>query len=134
MARVRNHRRFRGASRTRGKTIPTVVPADRPAESAVCPICDRALVPGPSVDRHHWRPASHGGRDSSLIHVVCHRMIHRLFSEADLAAGYDSAAALREHPDMRRFRQWIGRQPDTYVDWPRTPKGGQTRSRSRRHR
>ena len=119
---------------TRRQTFPHPAPEPSSGEAARCPICDRPLVPGPSVDRHHWQPSSRGGRDSSPVHVVCHRMIHRLFSEADLATAYASADALRAHPDMRHFIDWVRRQPDTYVDWPRVPKGSQTRRPSRGRR
>ena len=116
-------------------SLPDTAPRDPAAgEQDRCPICDRALVPGPSVNRHHWRPLSRGGRDSSAIHVICHRMIHRLFTERDLATAYATAAALRAHPEMRRFIDWVRGQPATYVDWPRSPKGGQKGRRSRGRR
>ncbi len=87
-----------------------------------CPLCGRPLLEGPSIDRHHWRPRKHGGRDWSWLHKVCHRMIHRRFSEAELAAGHDSAAALAADPDIARFVRWVRRKPADYVDWPRQPR------------
>ena len=100
---------------------------------ACCPICQRPLIDGPSIDRHHWVPSSHGGRDSAVLHRICHRMIHRLFSEADLAKTYSTAEAILNHPDMQRFVAWVRRQPPEYVGWPRVPRG-QGRRPARRGR
>ena len=89
-----------------------------------CPLCGREMVPGAGLDRHHWVPRSAGGRDWGWVHMVCHRMVHRIFSDAELAASYSDAAALRAHPEMARFIKWVRRKPATYVDWPRSPRGG----------
>ena len=96
---------------------------DSSAAPGRCPICNRPLVDGPSVDRHHWIPLSHGGRDAATLHRICHRMIHRLFTETDLARTYTSAEAILAHPDMQRFVAWVRRQPAEYVGWPRVPRG-----------
>lgn len=79
------------------------------------------MIPGPSVDRHHWTPRSHGGREAAPLHRVCHRMLHRLFSRAELATRYDTPEAVRDHPDVRKFIQWVRKQPADYVDWPEAP-------------
>ena len=88
----------------------------------LCPICDRPLVDGPSVDLHHWVPRSRGGRGADRLHVVCHRMIHRVFDEAALATVYSAPASIRGHPEMARFIAWVRKRPPDYVDWPRRPR------------
>jgi len=107
------------------------------AGAGICPLCGRPLIPGPSVDRHHWVPRSKGGGSGSLLHVICHRMIHRLFDEVTLARDRNTPEALRTHPDMARFLAWVRRQPPEYVDWPeRSGRHGRNnpgrRSRARR--
>lgn len=82
------------------------------------------MVAGPSLDRHHWMPRAEGGRDRAWVHVVCHRMIHRLFSDGDLAGPLADPAALRAHPAMQKFIAWVRRKPADYVDWPRTARNG----------
>ena len=84
-----------------------------------CPLCGRPMVPGPSVDRHHWVPRTEGGRTAEAMHRVCHRMIHRVLDERSLARAYASAEALRAHPDIARFIQWVQKKPADYVDWPK---------------
>ncbi len=77
------------------------------------------MIDGPSVDRHHWVPRTKGGREMETLHLICHRMIHRVFSEKELATRYSDPAAILEHPDIQRFVAWVRRQPAEYVDWPR---------------
>jgi hypothetical protein len=90
-----------------------------PKDLGPCPVCGRAMVAEPSVDRHHWVPKSAGGRETEAIHVVCHRMIHRVFNARDLAADYAEPEAVRAHPEIARFVAWVRRKPAGYVDWPR---------------
>ncbi len=94
----------------------------KPKSLGACPICGRDMIDGPSVDRHHWVPRTKGGREMELLHLICHRMIHRLFSEKELATTYSDPAAILKHPDIQRFVAWVRRQPPEYVDWPRKPR------------
>ena len=87
-----------------------------------CPVCGRDMVDGPSVDRHHWVPRTEGGCETGYLHLICHRMIHRVFDEKQLATAYAEPSAVRSHPEIRRFVAWVRRQPLEYVDWPRKPR------------
>lgn len=80
------------------------------------------MIDGPSVDRHHWVPKSEGGRETDAIHLVCHRMVHRVFGERELATAYADPAAVRDHPEIARFVAWVRKQPPEYVDWPKDPR------------
>lgn len=87
-----------------------------------CAICGRTMIDGASVDRHHWVPRTHGGREAATLHLICHRMIHRVFSEAELARTHGDAESIRGHPEMAKFIRWVRRKPADYVDWPRAPR------------
>lgn len=91
-------------------------------QQQTCPICDRPLVPGPSVDAHHWVPKSEGGTETAVLHRVCHRMLHRLFTERELATLYDTPERLRDHPDVAKFIKWVRKKPADFVDWPKRPR------------
>lgn len=84
-----------------------------------CPLCGRPLVPGPSVDEHHWIPKSEGGRVTSTIHKVCHRALHARFSERELATLYATPEAVLADPEMARFVRWVRKRPPEYLDWPK---------------
>ena len=70
----------------------------------------------------------------SYIHVVCRRMLHRTFSESDLANGYLTPEALREHPEIENFIRWVRRKPREFIDHVRAPRGRDKRRPHRRRR
>lgn len=89
-----------------------------------CALCDREI--GKRVEMHHLIPKSQGGRVTIPLHPICHRKIHALFNEKELARDFATIAALRENEDIRRFVSWLrGKPPDFHR---RTaPKGGRRR-------
>jgi hypothetical protein len=92
-----------------------------------CPICGRTMIDGPTVDRHHWVPKSEGGTDVAVVHLICHRMIHRVLSDRELADAYDTVEKLAAHPEIAKFVKWVRKRPPDYVDWPRTRRGRKRR-------
>ncbi|MEZ5657144.1 MAG: HNH endonuclease signature motif containing protein [Burkholderiaceae bacterium] len=84
-----------------------------PAAPPRCPICERPIPPS-QADAHHWVPKSHGGRVTDNLHRICHRQIHALFSERELATEFHDPQVLRAHPLMRRFIDWVSRKPDHF--------------------
>jgi hypothetical protein len=80
----------------------------------ICPLCHRPL--GRRRERHHLVPRLKGGRETVTIHPICHRKIHSLFSEAELARRYATIEALREHEEIARFIDWLrGKPPDFHA-------------------
>lgn len=77
------------------------------------------MLPGPSVDEHHWVPRCEGGRVTSAIHRVCHRALHARFTERELATIYSTPDAARADPEMARFVAWVRKRPPDYMDWPK---------------
>jgi len=68
----------------------------------ICPICDRP-IPESQKDAHHLIPKSKGGKTTEFLHRICHRQIHALFTETELAMQLNNATALQETPEMQRF-------------------------------
>jgi cytochrome P450 len=46
-----------------------------------------------------------------LLCRPCHKQIHAVFTESELAREYASTEALAAHPKIARFVEWIARQP-----------------------
>jgi hypothetical protein len=80
----------------------------------VCPLCDRK-IPTSQRDAHHLVPKSKGGRDTEYLHRICHRQIHALFTETELARRFNSVDALLSHPDMANFVAWVNTKPDEFM-------------------
>lgn len=53
-------------------------------ELSICALCDREIPPALS-DAHHLIPKSKGGVVTVLMHRACHKQIHALFTETELA-------------------------------------------------
>lgn len=88
-------------------------PAGKPL--GACGLCGRPLIAGPSVEEHHLLPRSQGGKQTVPLHRVCHRKIHAELSEKELARGYTTLEALRAHPDIAAFIQWVARKPPEFT-------------------
>lgn len=77
-----------------------------------CWLCERAI--GSRLEFHHPVPKSRGGRETVPVHPVCHRTLHKSFSNKELERM--SLAQLRETPEVARFLAWIsGKHPDFHV-------------------
>jgi len=83
-----------------------------PDDTDDCGLCERPL--GNRVERHHLVPRSKGGRETVLLHPVCHRKIHSVFREGELATAYNTLDKLREHPEISRFVKWVSRRPPDF--------------------
>lgn len=75
----------------------------------ICPLCGRPL--GRRRERHHLVPRLKGGRETVELHPICHRKIHSLFTEAELARRYATVDALRSDPRIERFVAWLDGKP-----------------------
>lgn len=80
---------------------------------AVCPLCGRG-VPESQQDAHHLVPRSHGGKQTEILHRICHQQIHALLTEAELAKHYNSIEALLAHPAVAAFVAWVRTKPDGF--------------------
>lgn len=95
------------------------------AEVLICPLCDRP-IPESEKDAHHLVPKSKGGRETQYLHRVCHRQIHALLTETELARTYNHVEALLAHPGIARFVAWIKTKPNNFYE--RTRKSSRLRS------
>jgi hypothetical protein len=81
----------------------------------VCPLCDRP-VPASQADAHHLVPRSKGGKHTLVLHRICHRQIHALLTETELARGYCTVEALRAHPGLAAFVRWVRNKPPEFIE------------------
>lgn len=81
----------------------------------VCPLCERP-IPARQQDAHHLVPKSHGGVDTVVLHRICHRQIHALFTETELARQYPTVSALKDQTEMARFLRWVQTKPVAFFE------------------
>ena len=77
----------------------------------ICKLCDRPL--GQKREKHHIIPKSKGGTETALVHPICHRKIHKVFTRTELVK-LGTIEALKDHPDMAAFIKWLARKPPDF--------------------
>jgi hypothetical protein len=92
---------------------------------APCSLCGRK-IPQLQRDLHHLIPKSHGGRHTIALHRICHRQIHALFTEAELARQYNTIEKLQIQSQMMSFINWVRLKPDDFYE--RTRKSRRLKS------
>jgi len=83
----------------------------------VCALCERDV---PYLTEHHLIPRSKGKRGQELPVVdlcsACHRQLHVLYTNDELARVLNTVERIRDEPRMQRFLKWIRKQPpERYV-------------------
>lgn len=87
-----------------------------------CELCGR---PEPELTDHHLIPRSQHARlkrirddfdverarqNTATLCSACHRTIHSVLTDRELAERYATLDALRRHPEIDRFVRWARRQ------------------------
>jgi 5-methylcytosine-specific restriction endonuclease McrA len=97
----------------RQKLLANTFPREVSATELICPICDRP-IPATQKDAHHFVPKSKGGKATEYLHRICHRQIHALFTETQLARELNTAEAIREKAEMQKFIAWVQTKPNDF--------------------
>jgi HNH endonuclease len=106
----------------RQKLLAQQIPEVTSETEVVCPICERP-IPDSQKDAHHFIPKSKGGKATEYLHRICHRQIHALFSETQLAKELNTAEAIKEKEEMKKFITWVKTKPNHFYE--RTSKSHQ---------
>ena len=85
-----------------------------------CTICDRIMIDGPTIDRHHFYPKCRGGKETEWVHKICHRKIHSVFTEKELAKKYNTAESIKFHPEIIKFIKWVSKKDPEFYDKTKT--------------
>ena len=87
----------------------------RDSGDVICPLCERN-IPQAQRDAHHLIPESYKGTDTVVLHRICHRQIHALLTEAELARQFNTVDALKNHEAIGRFIKWVKDKPDDFFE------------------
>lgn len=77
---------------------------------SICQLCMRP-IPKTQRDAHHLIPKSRGGVETVILHRLCHRQVHAILTESQLANNHSTIEALRAHPEIAKFIEWITNKP-----------------------
>ena len=82
------------------------------SEAETCWLCDRPL--GRKVQQHHTVPKAKKGRETVPMHPICHRTIHKTFSNAELSRFGSDHARLISDERIARFIDWVSAKPPDF--------------------
>lgn len=76
----------------------------------VCELCGRA---GVVTTEHHLIPREEGGKNGpvAMLCIPCHKQIHALYTNRELAVRLYTIEKLRSDEKVNRYLGWIQRQP-----------------------
>jgi hypothetical protein len=88
----------------------------------VCELCKRADT---ELTRHHLIPRARHGKGQirrnfdkaeltgrlAMLCRACHKFVHTVLSERQLANEYNTVSQLLLHPDIAKFVGWIAKRP-----------------------
>lgn len=114
------------AGRIRKRLLAEKLGMFQPTPKALCPLCGRP-IPDSQKDAHHLVPKSKGGHATESLHRICHRQIHALLNEAELARQYNTVDSLLAHPEVNRFVRWVQTKPPNFYE--RSRKSQRLRAR-----
>ena len=82
----------------------------------ICPLCQRPIPVGVKQSHHHLVPKLKGGRGGPtvLVHQICHNEVHATLTEAELARDFNTPEALRAHPRLSGFFDWVAKRPPEF--------------------
>lgn len=76
-----------------------------------CALCER-VVPQSLITLHHLLPKERGGKAEHRLPFCkpCHKQVHAVFSNKQLADAYHTIEQLRGAPELATFLSWICKQ------------------------
>ncbi|RUR52675.1 hypothetical protein [Vreelandella populi] len=104
-------------------------PPPRPEQCELCrraaPLTKHHLIPRALHNKPHYRKRY--SREERLTAILwlchaCHRHIHRLYSERELADQFASREALLANEEVRHFVEWLSTKPAGFKPKSRRPK------------
>lgn len=81
-----------------------------------CPICDRDMWKGDSIDKHHFTPKCRGGKATEYVHRICHNKIHSIWTEKELEKEFNDPNKIAEHEEMQKFIKFVKKKEPDYYD------------------
>ena len=78
-----------------------------------CELCKREMK---SLTVHHLIPRQYIKRKKMSVNITtnicsaCHKQIHSLFTNKELAEELNTIDKLQEQPQMKKFLQWVSKQ------------------------
>ncbi|AKS37535.1 Restriction endonuclease [Anoxybacillus gonensis] len=74
----------------------------------MCELCERDDV---VLTAHHLTPKEYGGTETAKLCLPCHKQIHALYTNEELASRLYTIERLQHDENIAAFIRWIRKQP-----------------------
>ncbi len=93
-----------------------------------CELCHRTDI---ELTRHHLLPREEGGKEEHIAYIceACHKHIHALYTNKELAIRLSSLEALRADEKIGKYLKFIKKQPSSKKVRSRKSNERKTRGR-----
>ncbi|MCP5396532.1 MAG: HNH endonuclease [Sphingomonadaceae bacterium] len=81
-------------------------------DGETCWLCARQFET--RIQWHHTVPKAKKGKATVPVHPICHKAIHRAFTNAQLARMGEDRVAILAHPDIAKFVDWVKDKPPDF--------------------
>lgn len=83
------------------------------SEEYICELCRRKGFY--KLTEHHLIPRENGGRhkDTAWLCEDCHKQIHALYTNKELAVRLNTLSKLEEEENIKKYLKYIRKQPPT---------------------
>lgn len=80
--------------------------------TGICELCKREEV---QITEHHLIPREEGGAylDKANLCIPCHKQIHALYTNKELAIRLNTIQALKQDEELGKYLKWIKKQPSS---------------------
>lgn len=97
-------------------------------ETGTCELCLREYT---DITVHHLTPKEMGGTflPTAKLCKPCHKQIHALYKNAELAVRLNSIQLLQQDDKIRKYLKWIRKQPSSKLTKAR--KSNERKSKGR---
>ena len=99
----------------------------------ICPLCSREMYNGSSVNVHHLIPKSLKGKETVILHKICHQKIHSLFTEKELQKKYNSIEKIRQVSEILNFINWIQKKDPDYYESNKASNELKMKKKAKKH-
>ena len=82
--------------------------------SIICPLCKRNAPKG-SQTKHHMVPKSKKGKITATLCRSCGSMVHKLFTNKELARKYNTVEKLIETKEVQDWVAWVRKRAEDFT-------------------
>lgn len=83
------------------------------------------------MNEHHLLPKTFKGKETIILHKICHSKIHSVFTERELFNHFHTPERILEHEEMQKFVRWVSKKDPEFRDGNRATRERQAKRKGK---